>query len=93
MLFQPPRTGPNAQKALQIIGCGDALAKVAHTPGLDEDYWYNFRIAEAEHEHSGESIAVVRSPRSVSMMSESSYRSKARTRQKDPFIEPTFSSR
>ncbi|GAA5881245.1 hypothetical protein JCM1840_000638 [Sporobolomyces johnsonii] len=38
--------GPNAQRALRLIGVGDALDSVAGPPGDDPDTWFEFRVGD-----------------------------------------------
>ncbi|GAA5943555.1 FAD-dependent oxidoreductase [Sporobolomyces koalae] len=44
--------GPNAQKALRLIGCGNALDRVAGPSGSDSSLWFKFRVGEASSEHA-----------------------------------------
>ncbi|GAA6017097.1 hypothetical protein JCM11491_003256 [Sporobolomyces phaffii] len=39
--------GPNAQRALRLIGCGEALNAVAGPPGDDADLWFEFKVGDA----------------------------------------------
>lgn len=56
--------GPNAQRALRLMGAGAALDKAAGTDNDDPETWFDFHIADAAHAHSGEYICTVSSPRS-----------------------------
>ncbi|KAM0787333.1 hypothetical protein ACM66B_003422 [Microbotryomycetes sp. NB124-2] len=51
--------GPNAQRALRMMGAGDALDATAGPPGDDADLWFHFVVAEAGPD-SGKSIMEVR---------------------------------
>ncbi|KAK4055930.1 hypothetical protein OIO90_002923 [Microbotryomycetes sp. JL221] len=51
--------GPNAQRALRMMGAGDALDAVAGPPGDDADLWFHFVVAEAGKD-SGKDIMEVR---------------------------------
>lgn len=48
----------DAQRALRVMGSGDALDKVAATPGKDSDLWFEFACAEKGPDE-GKSIRVV----------------------------------
>lgn len=46
--------GPNAQRALRLIGCGEALDKVAGPVGKDSKVWFEYRIGDAQNENEKE---------------------------------------
>ncbi|GAA5880084.1 hypothetical protein JCM16303_001207 [Sporobolomyces ruberrimus] len=50
--------GPPAQRALRLIGCGEALEKVAGPPGEDPDLWFEFRVGD-RGENEGKHFATI----------------------------------
>ncbi|SCV73280.1 BQ2448_7206 [Microbotryum intermedium] len=53
--------GPNAQTSLRLIGCGEALERVAGKQGqTDDDLWFDFLIGAKDHPQSGADIHSLR---------------------------------
>ncbi|GAA5821033.1 hypothetical protein JCM11251_001931 [Rhodosporidiobolus azoricus] len=50
--------GPNAQRALRLIGVGDALDATAGPPGKDANLWFEYRVGQAG-EKSGKHFATI----------------------------------
>ncbi|KAL8279801.1 hypothetical protein RQP46_007896 [Phenoliferia psychrophenolica] len=48
--------GPNAQRALKLMGAGEALDRAAGEDLDDPGSWFDFHIAEASHAKAGEFI-------------------------------------
>ncbi|KDE03853.1 hypothetical protein MVLG_05675 [Microbotryum lychnidis-dioicae p1A1 Lamole] len=53
--------GPNAQTSLRLIGCGEALERVAGKQGQsDDDLWFDFLVGAKNHAQSGKDIYSLR---------------------------------
>ncbi|SGZ31121.1 BQ5605_C047g12310 [Microbotryum silenes-dioicae] len=53
--------GPNAQTSLRLIGCGEALERVAGKQGQsDDDLWFDFLVGTKDHAQSGKDIYSLR---------------------------------
>ncbi|GAA6008294.1 hypothetical protein JCM10207_000076 [Rhodosporidiobolus poonsookiae] len=50
--------GPNAQRALRLIGVGGALDAVAGPPGDDANLWFEYRVGDSG-ENSGKHFATI----------------------------------
>ncbi|SDA02785.1 BZ3500_MvSof-1268-A1-R1_Chr11-1g03156 [Microbotryum saponariae] len=53
--------GPNAQTSLRLIGCGEALERIAGKQGQsDDDLWFDFLVGAKDHPQSGKDIHSLR---------------------------------
>ncbi|KAL8279600.1 hypothetical protein RQP46_007913 [Phenoliferia psychrophenolica] len=53
--------GPNAQRALKLMGAESALIEAAGVDKDDETVWFDFQVSEASHPHAGEHIYTIKS--------------------------------